>query len=511
MEIFTKDKQKYTIVLFSLFILGSFYLLYHCFYTAFWYDEAYTINLVRHSFAHLWHVTANDVHPPLYYILLKLYTYIFGESVVALRIFSALPVIGCMLVGCTMIRKDFGDKIALLFLLTLILLPVTQYAASEIRMYSLGMFFVLCSAIYAFRSYQSFSKLDFAKLTIVSLCAGYTHYYALIGVFFIYVIFFVLLLLQKRDKVVPFIGVGLIFVLGYLPWLINVPGQVDQVSDEYWINQSRLKDIVIYIYYPFSVELDLVATSVPLKSFVVQLFLLSILIGLLVYTVVSTLNAEEKDKSKSIFAKLSFLAFLLALGLAIGYSFLVKPVFVTRYMNPLIGLLVLSIAIHLGLLDWKKKVNRGVLVAFFAVLSFLSISRFVLQKNTNDFDQKVQNDIINFAAERTDDNTVFLYSDTRSFAIAFGNILYPNHKHYERIRLTEKYYKQYLKNFNCIPIFDFKEVDPKYKNALIIKNVDKDDSFMSVPADSIEVTQYYDIVDRANFRGHIVYQLRRKD
>lgn len=507
-----KDKNQNTVLLFSLLIIGSCYLLYHCFYTAFWYDEAYTINLVRHSFGHLWHVTANDVHPPLYYILLKLYTYIVGGSVVALRVFSALPVIGCMVVGCTLIRKDFGDKTALLFLLTLILLPVTQYAASEIRMYSLAMFFVLCSSIYAYRSYHSFSKPDFAKLTLFSLAAAYTHYYALMGVFYIYFLFLVVLILRKKERVLPFIGVGIIFVIGYLPWLINIPGQMEQVSDEYWINQTRLKDILIYIYYPFSVELDLVGTGAPLKSFAFEFSLLAILLLIIVYIVIKGLrNLTQDEKDQSVFGKLIFIVFVLSVSTAVAYSFLVKPVFVTRYMNPLMGLLVLSIAIHLSLLDYKLRLHSAIVIVFFGVLAFLSIDRFILQKKTNDLDQSVQNDIIRFAEERVDDNTVFLYSDTRSFAIAFGNILFPNHKHYERIRLTQKYYQQYLKNFNCIPIFDFKEVDPAYKKALIIKNVDKDDSFMAVPADSIELMQYYDIIDRANFKGHVVYQLQRKE
>lgn len=511
MEIST-NKSYSTIVLSGLFIIGSFYLLYHCLYTAFWYDEAYTINLVRHSVARLWDITAHDVHPPLYYILLKIYTFVAGESVVALRIFSALPVIGCMLVGCTLIRKDFGDKAAFFFLLTLLLLPVTQYTASEIRMYSLAMLFVLLSAIYAYRSYRHFSTGNLIKLTLFSLMAAYTHYYALMGVFYIYTILFIAFVIGKRDKVLPFIGIGVIFTLGYLPWLIHIPAQMGQVSDEYWINQVRLKDLIIYLYYPFSVELDLVATNLPLKSFAGELILTVILLVILGYSVIDSIRASSEEKRlQSIFAKSILSVFILTISSVILYSFIIKPVFVTRYMNPLMGLFVLFIAIHLALLDYRETINKIIVAAFFLILSILSVNRFILQKEANDLDQSVQNSIIQFAQERVDENTVFLYSDTRSFAIAFGNILYPHHKHYERIRLTEKYYKQYLKNFNCIPIFDFKEVDPSYKNALIIKNVDKDDSFMNVAADSIEVTQYYDIIDRANFKGHVVYQLRRKE
>lgn len=36
-----------------------------------WYDEAYTFGLIRHSYREICFITAADVHPPLYYILLK--------------------------------------------------------------------------------------------------------------------------------------------------------------------------------------------------------------------------------------------------------------------------------------------------------------------------------------------------------------------------------------------------------------------------------------------------------
>lgn len=505
------SKNKTLVFLYSLFFIGSFYLLSHCFYTAFWYDEAYTILLVRHSFSQLWYITANDVHPPLYYVLLKLYTYVAGTSVVSLRIFSALPVIGCMLLGITIVRKEFGDKVSFFFLLLFILLPVIQYTASEIRMYSLAMFFVLCSVIYAYKLYFAFNKANFIKLTIFSLAAAYTHYYALMAVFFIYSIFLVVLFFEQRKSVLLFLGVGLVFILGYLPWLINIPQQMGQVADEYWINQTRLKDILFYVYYPFSIELDLVGSTYPLKNFILQFSILAILFFILCYVLIKvSRNLSVKNKTRFIFANLCLLVFILVLSFVIAYSFLIKPVFVTRYMNPILGLLILFLSINLGLLDYSKKITKTLVIVFFVLLSALSFKRYVIQYESNKLDQSIQNDIIKFAEEKVDNNTVFLYSDSRSFAIAFGNILYPNHKHFQRIRFTEKYYKQYLKNFNCEPIFNFEDVDPNFKKALIIKNVDKDDSFMNVYLDSIEVVKSYNIIDRKNFKGHVVYELERK-
>ena len=49
--------------------------------TNIWADEAYTFAMVRHSFADIWRITAADVHPPLYYFLVKIFTSIFRPAV----------------------------------------------------------------------------------------------------------------------------------------------------------------------------------------------------------------------------------------------------------------------------------------------------------------------------------------------------------------------------------------------------------------------------------------------
>ena len=45
----------------------------------FWMDEAFTTNLVQHSISEIVVATAADVHPPLYYLLVKVGYEIFGK------------------------------------------------------------------------------------------------------------------------------------------------------------------------------------------------------------------------------------------------------------------------------------------------------------------------------------------------------------------------------------------------------------------------------------------------
>ena len=53
-----------------------------------WFDEAFSAYIIRFDWADLTHYTAIDVHPPLYYYLLKLWSLLFGSSLASLRAMS---------------------------------------------------------------------------------------------------------------------------------------------------------------------------------------------------------------------------------------------------------------------------------------------------------------------------------------------------------------------------------------------------------------------------------------
>ena len=58
-----------------------------------WFDEAFSVYLARFNIAEIVHFTSLDVHPPLYYWLLKGWTVIFGHS--ARGSFAKLGVCAC--------------------------------------------------------------------------------------------------------------------------------------------------------------------------------------------------------------------------------------------------------------------------------------------------------------------------------------------------------------------------------------------------------------------------------
>ena len=47
--------------------LGAAFLLIDAFHGNVWFDESYSVAIARHSFADIWAIGSNDVHPVLFY------------------------------------------------------------------------------------------------------------------------------------------------------------------------------------------------------------------------------------------------------------------------------------------------------------------------------------------------------------------------------------------------------------------------------------------------------------
>ena len=85
------------------------------FHNNLWFDESYSVAIANHSYQEIWTIGGNDVHPVLYYFILHTLNLIFGSNIIVYRLFSVLCLFILGLLGYTHIRKDFGDKVGILF------------------------------------------------------------------------------------------------------------------------------------------------------------------------------------------------------------------------------------------------------------------------------------------------------------------------------------------------------------------------------------------------------------
>jgi len=103
-----------------------------------WFDEAYSVRVSQSSWGELIRLTALDTHPPLYYMLLKIWAGLFGWGEGWLRTLSALCYGGSVVVAGLVIKRLFNAKIALGTLPFLLLAPLLIRYGFEIRAYALA-------------------------------------------------------------------------------------------------------------------------------------------------------------------------------------------------------------------------------------------------------------------------------------------------------------------------------------------------------------------------------------
>lgn len=298
-----------------------------------WADEAYTFALIRHSFREIWQITAADVHPPLYYFLLKLLAAPFGYNLFLCRFLSAFPCVLVVAIGGWQLRKLFGDKTALLFTGLYLLFPYAMGAATEVRMYGLSQLFVMLCAIFAYRAWLENTAKSWTLFALFGTCAAYTHYFALVSAGLIYGLLLLALLLKKRPLWKGWVLASLATIVLFTPWLGSFLTQLAyKVSNEYWIEPITLSTVVEYVLTLFGAN--------GMAAFPI-FFCLSYAVAFLALILC-------KDKG---ITWLGLAALAVPLGtVAVGLlaSILVRPVFVIRYILPSLPLLVFFFAYALG-------------------------------------------------------------------------------------------------------------------------------------------------------------------
>lgn len=235
---------KYTHI--ALLILGAMVFASVSLSGNIWFDECYSVAAVSQSVADMPGILLDDVHPFLYYIMLKAVSLLTGGSLVAMRLFSALGMWTLALAGYTHVRKYFSEKAGLLFTLFVLISPASIKYACEVRMYAWGVVFVFFSALYAYLSVRdNFTCRRHGVLFVIfSVAAAYMHYYGLVAVCVINAFVIVACILRKasvKSLVLHAACELLLYVPGAVIFLIQ---GTRVAAGDYWI-RVKYPDVLI--------------------------------------------------------------------------------------------------------------------------------------------------------------------------------------------------------------------------------------------------------------------------
>lgn len=110
-----------------------------------WFDEAFGAYMVQFDFKQIAYYTEHDVHPPMYYWILKVWVDTFGGSVLSMRLMSLVIAVIALVAIFLFVHRVFGRKAAFWSVIFVGLSPVMVHYAGDARMYPL----VLLDAVLA--------------------------------------------------------------------------------------------------------------------------------------------------------------------------------------------------------------------------------------------------------------------------------------------------------------------------------------------------------------------------
>ena len=387
--------DKFISVLLGIVCIISYsVLLWQCFNPAIIGDETFSMSLIKGSYFDIIRNTARDVHPPVYYLILKfvvgLLTPLGVPAVYAGKLASALPLFLLVLVSFTIVRKRFGIQASFLFAVCLTGMSGMQDYGVCIRMYSWGMLFVTMAYLSAYDLFRT-SQTDAPPLTehlwsgiafvLYSLLAAYTHYFACIAVSGVYLALLVWFLCCDRKRILEWLLYLLASVIGYLPWITIALRQVMTVREGYWIDAITFDTLLSYFQFLFNPSVYRYYSGTILGF---------ILFGLILFASAAALLRKFRGEQRILPDELLFFSLT---GIAIPFweiligvlvSVLIRPVFSSRYIFVSTGTLWLGFSILMAAYFKNRSQKRTAFFHLFLLL-LLCINTIGFMKRETEF------------------------------------------------------------------------------------------------------------------------------
>lgn len=136
------NKNFYKIVFLISILVSCFNAIIGFKYVTIWYDEIFSLAMVKLPVDMMITELVNDVHPILYYLILRFFVSLFSlfgfKNIIAVGVFvSLLPICLLLIFNYFVIKKKtYGEKVMAWFSLFLVAMPLMLRYSNEIRMYS---------------------------------------------------------------------------------------------------------------------------------------------------------------------------------------------------------------------------------------------------------------------------------------------------------------------------------------------------------------------------------------
>lgn len=263
-----------------------------------WFDEIFSIHAAEHDWTSLFSFVALDlIHPPLFYVLLKVWIAIGGEGLFWLRLLPvafAVVAVFPFVSLCRELKLPFWTQ-SLALLLFAVNGSLIKYS-QELRMYSL----LLCLSLFSmwlFTRYFVKGK-SYIPLLVVNLFLVHSHYFG----WFVVLAEIAAVLIFQREKLRRILLMFAITFVSFVPWILAVSraaGAGSELGQNIgWVARPGLRaigELALNLVEPFYYQ---ASSGEPVSIIKVSLPLL--LIGVAALVVYFTGRKKEKEDEPSI-------------------------------------------------------------------------------------------------------------------------------------------------------------------------------------------------------------------
>ncbi len=358
----------------AICLLGVAIRSYNITTRSLWFDEAFSWRLVSFSFSEMIARDAADVHPPLYYILLKSWAYVFGTSLLALRMFSVACAGISIVAGYFYTSYAFHSKRAGVYAAMLLALsPWVISYAWEARMYPLGMIFAFLSSHALLKAVR---EKSFAWSVVYALYATaliYTHYFGFFtviaqalfvgGVLVHATKWRVGEIVQSRVFWSSILAVCLSLAL-FSPWIPTFLRQRSQVQEAYWVPPIAATSVPDTFYHFFVPTLHIP----PHRGLILVVSLLPILGTIALWTYI-LMRYKKLDA-----AWLSVMLTVVPFAVAVAVSFMGRSLYNDRFFG-FSGIFIFVLLAH-AIASLKRPLARNIVFAVFILGFAASFARY---------------------------------------------------------------------------------------------------------------------------------------
>ncbi len=324
---------------------------------SFWYDEAWVANLTQLRWQEIVPTLVGmDVHPPLYFFLMKVWAGLAGTTEVALRLPSAFASVLSVLLTYLLMRRLVPESVSLLGALLVSLSPFDVMAGQEARMYAVLEVIALGATLALILSVERGGGLRWAGYAALGAALVYTHYLGIIILVAhgLWVAFF-----ERRHFRAWLLAMSGAVVL-YAPWIPSFWHQagVNEYHEAWYRHPVRPADLTALLgLFAFGGSLFgmpgyfLGGTLEPAKQWIM----------LLPFLVVLWRGAAALSSDRRSLALLGF-CFALPIGSALLGS-LIKPMFYARWFSFVLPFYAMFVALGLAEVAGRIRASRGIILA----------------------------------------------------------------------------------------------------------------------------------------------------